>query len=467
MPSERETSRRLVMVSNRVPDPAGGPAAGGLAIGVEAALRNHRGLWLGWDGRLEETSVCTSSSSTLDGIEYVRLSVPRALQERAYSGFSNSTLWPLFHSFLDKFRYREEDHAAYREVNGLFARELARLLEPEDLVWVHDYHLIPLAAELRSLGVAARIGFFLHIPFPHFEILRALPRFGEFVDELLQFDVIGFQTETDRQAFLDAARIVRGAITSGADDVLGVDGRTLRVGVFPIGIDVDAVATTAAQAAQTAPVRRMFEGLQGRSLIIGVDRLDYSKGLLERFEAYRRFLEDAPAQIGGVTYLQIASLGRQTVKAYARTRDALEQSAGRINGRFADADWTPIRYLNRSFPHSTLMGFLRVARVCVVTPVRDGMNLVAKEFVAAQNRADPGMLILSDRTGAAHELEHALQVNPYDVCGIARALDAALAMPLDERRARHEALLAALRRNDVHRWRNRFLTALTSPGHPD
>jgi trehalose 6-phosphate synthase len=412
-------------------------------------------------------SAPTSTSSALDGIEYVRLSLPRALQERAYSGFSNGTLWPLFHSFLDKFRYRDEDYAAYREVNARFARELAGMLAPDDLIWIHDYHLIPLAAELRSLGVAARIGFFLHIPFPHFETLRALPRFDELVSALLQHDVIGFQTETDRQAFRDAAELCAGAVSSRANDRLEIDGRVLQVGVFPIGIDVDAVASTAAEAAQTAPVRRMFEGLQGRSLIIGVDRLDYSKGLLERFEAYRRFLEDAPEQIGNVTYLQIASLGRQSVKAYARTRDALEQSAGRINGRFADADWTPIRYLNRSFPHSTLMGFLRVARACVVTPVRDGMNLVAKEFVAAQDPSDPGLLILSDRTGAACELEHALQVNPYDVCGIARALDAALAMPLDERRARHEALLAALRRNDIHRWRDRFLEALISPVRPD
>ena len=206
----------------------------------------------------------------------------------------------------------------------------------------------------------------------------------------------------------------------------------------------------------------MREGLLGKKLIIGVDRLDYSKGLLERIEAYRRFLEECPAQSGNVTYLQIASLGRQAVKAYARTRDTLEQSAGRINGRFADADWTPIRYLNRNFPHTMLMGFLRIAQVCVVTPVRDGMNLVAKEFVVAQDPSDPGVLILSDRAGAAFELDAAIRVNPYDVRAIAHGLATALAMPLVERQQRHASMLAALRRNDIRRWRDRFLDALRS-----
>lgn len=448
------------MVSNRVPDPAGGSAAGGLAVGVEAALRESGGLWFGWDGRTDDTAEPQRRpSSCVGGIEYERIAVPDALHERAYSGFANGTLWPLFHSFLDKFRYRDEDYLAYQQVNALFACGLASRLGPGDLVWVHDYHLIPLAEELRRREIRSRIGFFLHIPFPHLEILRALPRFEELVHALLQYDVIGFQTQTDKQAFLSAAEAVSGTFSQRNDEFV-IDARSVRVGVFPIGIDVDAVAREAEEAVDTPRVRRMREGLQARKLIIGVDRLDYSKGLLERFEAYRRFLEDCPAQLGQVTYLQIASLGRQMVKAYARTRDALEQRAGRINGQFADADWTPIRYLNRNFAHSVLMGFLRAAEVCVVTPVRDGMNLVAKEFVAAQDPMDPGVLILSDRTGAACELDAALQVNPYDVRGIAGAIQAALEMPLQERQRRHVRMLASLRRNDVHRWRNRFVEAL-------
>lgn len=448
------------MVSNRVPDATGDATAGGLAVGIGAALRDRGGLWFGWNGRSDATDSSESVSATIDGVEYVRVGVPRVLHERSYSGFSNGTLWPLFHSFLDKFRYRDEDYDAYRQVNTLFARKLAERLAPDDLIWIHDYHLIPLAGELRSLGVGNPIGFFLHIPFPHLEILRALPRFGQLLDALLEYDVIGFQTEVDRQAFMGAIETVCGSLQTQADGITIADGKRLFIGVFPIGIDVDEIEGIAAREARAPTVQRTQKGLQGRKLVIGVDRLDYSKGLLERFEAYRRFLENCPAHLGNVTYLQIAALGRQSVKAYSRTRDALEQSAGRINGHFADADWTPIRYLNRNFPHSALMGFLRVAQVCIVTPVRDGMNLVAKEFVAAQDASDPGVLILSDRTGAAYELDAAIQVNPYDVCAIARGIESALAMPLAERQQRHAQMLVSLRRNDIHRWRQRFISAL-------
>lgn len=445
------------MVSNRVPRPDNA-AAGGLAVGVGAALSHGGGLWFGWNG--QQDGVDELNTTTRNGIEYALLGIPKNVHERAYSGFANGTLWPLFHSFLDKFRYRDEDYAAYRELNTAFARHLAPILEPDDLVWIHDYHLIPLAEQLRALGVRARLGFFLHIPFPHFEILRALPPCSELLSALLQYDVVGFQTDMDRRAFIGAVEAVSASVTERADGSLTVDERTIHVGTFPIGIDVDAIAEAAMENALMPGVKRLVEGLQGRKLLIGVDRLDYSKGLLERFEAYRRFLESSPSRTGNVTYLQIASLGRQAVKAYARTRDALEQSAGRINGQFADADWTPIRYLNRNFPHGVLMGFLRVAQVCIVTPVRDGMNLVAKEFVAAQDTADPGVLILSDRTGAAFELDTAIRVNPYDVCAIARAIESALAMPIGERQERHAAMLTALKRNDIHRWRERFVSAL-------
>lgn len=239
-----------------------------------------------------------------------------------------------------------------------------------------------------------------------------------------------------------------------------VAARTVVTDVFPIGVDVEGTARRATRACASAPVQRMINGLVGRQLIIGVGRLDYSKGLLERFLAYRNFLEDFPDEIGRVTYLQIAPLGRQNVQAYSQIRDALEQSSGRTNGRFADTDWTPIRYLNRNFPHSTLMGFLRSAQVCLVTPLRDGMNLVAKEFVAAQDPGDPGVLILSDRAGAACELTDALLVNPYDAKGIARAMRAALSMPLLERLVRHGKLLSTLRKNDIFRWHARFVDAL-------
>jgi trehalose 6-phosphate synthase len=450
---------RLVNVSNRVPTTKAASAPGGLATGVLAAMRARGGLWFGWNGETAQEE--RDPEITLrDGIGFATIPLPQTLYDGYYSGFANGTLWPLFHDFLAGFRYHDHEHAAYELANSLFARKLAPLLRPGDLVWVHDYHLIPLAEKLRGLQVRAPLGFFLHIPFPHFEILRALPTFAEILRSLTAYDLVGFQTEIDRQNFLDAVRKVWGADATVADREVIVGERRVQTGVFPIGVDVEAIRQSAARALATAPVQRMVQGLVGRRLIMGVDRLDYSKGLLERFEAYRHFLEDFPEQRGKVTYLQIAPLGRQNIDAYAQIRDSLEQSSGRTNGRFADADWTPIRYLNRNYPHSTIMGFLRAAQACLVTPLRDGMNLVAKEFVAAQDPDDPGVLILSNRAGAAYELTDALLVNPYDTKGIARALHAGLATPLAERRARHEKLIAALSENDIHRWHKRFLERL-------
>jgi len=457
---------RLVNVSNRVALPRAADAAGGLAIGVLAAMRASGGLWFGWSGR---TGAALSPSP---GPELVRrgdlcfatIDIPERLHELYYNGFANGTLWPLLHCFLDNFRYQDEQYEAYLAVNALFTRELLPLLRADDLIWVHDYQLIPLAAQLRDQGVRSPIGLFLHVPFPHFEIFRALPVHRELLRALLAYDLLGFQTEVDRQAFLGVARAVCGAACVNPSHSVRLVDRIVRTGVFPIGVDAEAVAQSALKSTASGRVRSMIQGLRGRELIIGVDRLDYSKGLLERFEAYQHFLEDSPQYRGRVTYLQIAPLGRQKVAAYARIRDSLEGSAGHINGRFAEVDWTPIRYLNRNFPHATLMAFLRLAQVCLVTPLRDGMNLVAKEFIGAQDPADPGVLVLSDRAGAAGELTDALLVNPFDTRGMARALRQALDMPLSERCARHEKLLAALRENDIYAWCSRFVAGLAAAG---
>ena len=450
---------RLINVSNRVPL-AKTAAPGGLAVGVLAAMRARGGLWFGWNGETCAQEPGEPDITMRDSLTYATIPLPQTLYERYYSGFANGTLWPLFHCFLAGFRYEDLEYAAYEQANALFAARLAPLLAPGDLVWVHDYHLIPLGEKLRALGVRQPIGFFLHVPFPHFEVLRALPPFAEIVRALLAYDLVGFQTETDRKSFLDAVRVLWGAQSVSEDGTVNTAGRTARTGVYPISVDVEAIAQSAAKAASSAPVQRMMQSLVGRRLIVGVDRLDYSKGLLERFQAYRQFLESYPEQIGQVTFLQIAPLGRQKVQAYAQIRDSLEQSSGRTNGRFADADWTPIRYLNRNFPHATLMGFLRAAQVCLVTALRDGMNLVAKEFIAAQDPDDPGVLVLSNRAGAACELTEALLINPYDTKGIARAIQRALTMPLAERRARHATSLATLRENDIHRWHTRFIEEL-------
>lgn len=438
----------------------GGGSPGGLTIGILSALRSQGGLWFGWNGEVVQQEPGEPEVSIRDGICFATIPLPQHLYDGYYSGFANGSLWPLFHYFLSGFRYEEREYGAYLEANALFARKLIQLLQPSDLLWVHDYHLIPLAKELRSRGARQRLGFFLHVPFPQFEVLRALPPFVELVRKLLEYDLVGFQTEADRTSFLDAVRCICGPGVIRVDGIAVVNGRTVRTGVFPIGVDLETVAQSAARAAATGVVQRTLQSLLGRRLIVGVDRLDPSKGLLERFRAYQQFLDDYPEQRGRVTYLQIAPLGRQHVPAYVQIRDALEQTSGRTNGRFADADWTPVRYLNRNFPHATLMGFLRAAQVCLVTPLRDGMNLVAKEFVAAQDAHDPGVLVLSNLAGAACELTAALLVNPYDTREIAGAIQWALAMPLTERRARHQRLLATLLENDIHRWHTRFLEQL-------
>ena len=454
---------RLVNVSNRVALPRNVEAAGGLAVGLRAAMREGGGLWFGWSGRTCAADAPRTSPEIQRraGVCFATIDIPETLYEPYYSGFSNGTLWPLLHYFLNTLRYDDRHYEAYLAVNQLFARELLPLLRVDDLVWVHDYHLIPLGSLLRSHGIRVPIGFFLHIPFPHYEVLRALPVHAELVHHLLAYDLVGFQTETDRQAFLGAARAVCGDASVDASAGVVRAGHRVRTGVFPIGVDVAEVARAASRGATSSVVRNTAQGLLGRQLIIGVDRLDYSKGLLERFEAYQHFLEESSQYRGKVTYMQIALLGRQKVTAYRNMRDQLEQSAGRINGRFGDVDWTPIRYLNRNFPHGTLMACLRMARVCLVTPLRDGMNLVAKEFIAAQDPANPGVLVLSDRAGAAHELTDALLVNPTDTRGVGRAILRALDMPQAERCARHEKLLRAVRANDIYAWSGRFVAALS------
>jgi trehalose 6-phosphate synthase len=440
---------RLVCVSNRISLPRRGATPGGLAVGVLAAMREQGGLWFGWSGETSADTAAKTQVAVRDQISFATIDLTQTLYDRYYRGFCNTTLWPLFHYLTDRFRYDHEWHDAYRTVNRQFAERLVPLLEPGDRIWIHDYHLIPLARELRELGVTQPIGFFLHIPFPHLEVLRLLPAYAEVVRDLTHYDLIGFQTEPDELSFRAS---LAGVYPEGAPAV--------RSGVFPIGIDVDAVAAEASAAMRTEPVRRMVDGLLGRPLIIGVDRLDYSKGLVERFTAYQLFLERHAELRGRLTYLQIAPLSRSDIQSYSQIRQALEQATGRTNGRFADTDWTPIRYLNRNFPHGTLMGFMRASQVGLVTPLRDGMNLVAKEFVAAQDPADPGALILSSLAGAARELTSAVIVNPYDLRGVAEAIAAAFAMPLAERQQRHAAMLEALRRHDLRGWYTDFLASL-------
>jgi trehalose 6-phosphate synthase len=453
---------RLVAVSNRISVPKRGAVPGGLAVGLLAAMQARRGLWFGWDGETVEVASEDPAVVRKDGVTFASIDIDQAEYRDFYLGFCNGALWPLFHYFVDGFRYTDAHYEAYQRMNQRYARMLQPLLEPDDLIWVHDYHLFPLAQRLREAGLRQPIGLFLHIPFPNIEVLRVLPVYGELLQAMVAYDVLGFQTETDRDAFRGAVAYMWGPQALTDEESVTVGGRRVVTGVYPIGVDVEAIQREASDSLATDSVKRMIAGLLGRRLMIGVDRLDYSKGLVERFKAYERFLETHPENQNRVTFLQIAPLSRADVRAYAEIRRDLEQTTGRTNGRFAETDWTPIRYLNRNFPHDVLMGFMRSALVGIVTPVRDGMNLVAKEFVAAQDPADPGVLILSTLAGAARELGSAVMVNPYDTRGMAHAIQQAFNMPLAERRERHQAMVEVLRRNSISHWHTSFVETLES-----
>jgi trehalose 6-phosphate synthase len=437
-------------------------AAGGLAVGVLGALAQHGGIWFGWSGELCDEEPCGPKMQVRDSVTYATIDLRRDHFERFYNGFSNDALWPLFHYMPDKFRFRAADWHAYQAVNAQFATALAPLLHPNDLVWVHDYHLVPLARELRERQVHQPLGFFLHIPFPYFEVLRVLPTHRELLSDLLKYDVVGFQTESDLLSFHSCVARVFGANCILDDRTLRHGNRIVATDVFPIGVDVERLNAQAMRARRSETVERMMGSLLGRRLMIGVDRLDYSKGLVERFGAYEQFLETHPEYRGRLTYLQIAPLSRKHMQSYVEIRRALEQAAGKTNGRFGDADWTPIRYINRNVVRETLMGFMRAADVALVTPLRDGMNLVAKEYLAAQDADDPGVLVLSEFAGAAQELNAALQVNPHDVSAVGSAVKRALSMSLMERKERHSELLAVLRRNDIAAWTGRFIDSLAA-----
>jgi len=452
---------RLVVVSNRValPDES---RAGGLAVALHAAIEETGGLWFGWSGRIDPHRSGAMHEQNAGNIQYVTIDLSRRDHADYYNGFANRSLWPLLHFRVDLVDYSRETYAAYRRVNALFAEKLAPLLRDDDLVWIHDYHLIPLAALLREHGVRCKLGFFLHVPMPSSDLLAALPQHTRLFEGLSAYDLVGFQTERDLERFQDYVRLFgRGkVIDHGVLETPG--GRLLRAGAFPISIDTGHIAQQAAAAIDKASVKRLAESLSGRALAIGVDRLDYSKGLPERFRAFERYLKRHPEQLGKLTFLQIAPLSRGDVAEYRTLREELEQLAGHINGSHAEPDWTPMRYVNRNFPHASLTGFYRLARVGLVTPLRDGMNLVAKEFVAAQDPDDPGVLVLSTFAGAARELDSALLVNPYDLDGVADAIATAMRMRLPERRERWQAMMDTLRTHDITAWRRNYLEALAA-----
>jgi trehalose 6-phosphate synthase len=453
---------RLVIVSNRVGSSLKGNE-GGLATAMLAAFDRREVIWFGWSGEITDEPSGPTRMHREGRLTRMLVDLERSDYEGYYLEFANCVLWPLFHYRVNLAEYGRERWAAYRRVNEMFAERVAPALKPDDVLWVHDYHMIPLGSALRRLRVDNPIGFFLHIPFPAPGVLATLPVHEALVRALFAYDLVGFQTEEDLQAFRDYIEREAGGWT-GADGTVHAFGTSVRAASFPISIDARLVAARAARAASTRQAARLRDSLSDRRLVIGVDRLDYTKGLVHRFDAIERLLEGNPEYRRAIVVLQIAPPSREDVSEYQRMRAELDSRIGRINGRFGEPDYHPVRYVNRSFRQETLFGFYRASRVALVTPLRDGMNLVAKEFVASQDPDDPGVLVLSRFAGAARELDTALIINPFDVDQITDALGRALAMPVEERRARYETMMAQLQTHDVHAWREAFLEALQ---HPD
>jgi trehalose 6-phosphate synthase len=452
---------RLIVVSNRVNPPtgAGEESIGGLAMALAAALREYSGLWFGWSGKTKPKFDGQLSMQTIDGVTTALVDLEAADLDEYYNGYANKTLWPLFHYRTDLAAYDRAYGEGYRRVNKRFAETLAPLIADDDLIWIHDYHLIPLARELRELGVRNRIGFFLHIPWPAHQVFTTLPGHRRLVEAMFHYDLVGFQTGEYLQAFEEYVLSEAGG-SQPAPSQLKAFGRSLQVGAFPIGLDAEDFA----RMVKSPRARRMRDLMTAatvfRHLIVGVDRLDYSKGLEERFVGFEHFLADNPDLRREVLMLQIAPVSRESVEAYQEIRGRLDALSGRINGEYADIDWAPFRYVNRNYRRDELAGVYGAARVGLVTPLRDGMNLVAKEYVAAQDPDNPGVLILSRFAGAARQLKDALLVNPNSPEEIAEALKQAISMDKAERIRRWSALNDNVQREDVTAWRDAFVEAL-------
>ena len=451
---------RLVVVSNRVslPSTRQRPQAGGLAVAISGALAEYGGVWFGWDGEIAVQAPAHAHTTARNNITYATTPLTREEYERYYAGFSNEVLWPVCHFMLGSMAFRPESREGYEATNARFAQLLVPLIDDDALIWVHDYHLVPLARALRERGIDRPIGFFLHIPFPSYGLLRAMPGWRRWLHALAEYDLIGVQTPEDRRAL--ETSLVHGLGARFVEDGVDLDGRHVRTTAQPVGVEADELAALAARTAESRRVQRLVQSLGPRDLIVGADRLDYSKGLPQRFDAYEALLAHHRERRGRTVFMQIASPSRENIAEYEQLRELLESKAGHINGVYADFDWVPTRYLNKTFARESLLGFFRTARVGLVTPLRDGMNLVAKEFVAAQNPEDPGVLVLSELAGAASELDAAVLVNPFDPDGMGEALEQALTMGLPERRERWQAMIEVLRDNGLIAWRHRYLASL-------
>src|ERR1700691_4830870 len=426
----------LVVVSNRVSrGKANEPMTGGLAAALLPVVEKSGAIWVGSSGRVRDGAQKEpfAEIEALGAAALAMLDLPAAHYGGYYEGFANSALSAALQSPADLIRASQDDYLSYREVNAFMARALLRFKKPETAFWIQDYHFLALGAELRDLGVTQPVGFFLHTPWPARAVIEGVPHHRELIEAMLAYDLIGFQTQDDCENFLGylvsclGLEIEDGVVTSR-------HGQS-RIAVFPIGIDAEKFALQAAKAVSHPDVSRLRRSLNGEKLAIGVDRLDYSKGLVNRINAFDRMWTLQPALARTASLLQIATPSRGAIEAYGNLQSELARLVSDVNGRHGEVDWTPIRYLNKGFSQTVLAGLYRTAQVGVVTPLHDGMNLVAKEYVAAQNPDDPGVLVLSKFAGAANELDTALLVNPHDIDGMAAMIATALSMPLVELRA--------------------------------
>jgi len=452
---------KLVVVSNRVArGNANEPMTGGLAAALLPVVEKSGAIWVGSSGRVRDGAQKEpfAEIEALGAGALAMLDLPAAHYGGYYEGFANSALWPALHSRADLIRASQDDYLSYREVNAFMARALLRFKKPETAFWIQDYHFLALGAELRDLGVTQPVGFFLHTPWPARAIIEGVPHHRELIEAMLAYDLIGFQTRDDCDNFLGYLSSYLGL--ENEDGIVTSRHGKSRIAVFPIGIDAEKFALQAAKAVLHPDVSRLRRSLNGEKLAIGVDRLDYSKGLVNRISAFDRMWTLQPALLRTVSLLQIATPSRGAIEAYGNLQSELAKLVSDVNGRHGEVDWTPIRYLNKGFSQTVLAGLYRTAQVGVVTPLHDGMNLVAKEYVAAQNPADPGVLVLSKFAGAANELDTALLVNPHDIDGMARTIATALSMPLSERRMRWEAMMEKLRNHTIQQWFADFVDAL-------
>lgn len=449
---------RLIAISNRTAaDPSA--RAGGLAVAVWESLTSTGGMWFGWSGNIVDEDPGEPEHIEDEGVEFVVTDFTEAEHDGFYLQYANRVIWPVFHYRVDLAHFGNTDFETYASVNKRIADMVVPHLKEGDSVWVHDYHFLLMGDYLRKGGWKGPIGFFLHIPFPSPEVFDALPEHQQIARGMCQFDVLGFQSASDRSNFVQYLVRSCGATDEG-DGWVSVFGRRIRANAYPIGIEAENFARMARSERAKTAASRIGKFLGGRKLVLGVDRMDYSKGLPQRFEAVGTLFDNFPATRGRVSVTQIAPPSRSKVEEYRDLRIQLDELAGRINGDYGDLDWIPLRYLARSYDRKELAGLYRTASVCLVTPLRDGMNLVAKEFVMAQDPDDPGVLILSQFAGAAEQLSDTLIVNPHDRYSVAETIYRALEMPLEERQERWEKLRKTVVEQDISWWRQKFLDDL-------